>query len=172
MTIYQDNAHNLRIKKFRWSNGLGPIEDAELIVSVGDTTVTGNVTGATNATPIVITSAAHGLSTGDTVLIDKVVGNKAANGAHVVTVINSNSFSLDASVGNGAYQTGGEWFKAVAGLIEEPLVAISDEIYEAIAGQEINFVEGREYIFIVDATNYGYHAVLRDTCSQREVELA
>ncbi|HKH66422.1 MAG TPA: hypothetical protein VKA75_03545, partial [Reyranella sp.] len=38
------------------------------------------ITGATNATPIVITSTSHGLSDGDLVAITSVGGNTNANG--------------------------------------------------------------------------------------------
>lgn len=66
------------------------------------------LTDATNATPIVVTSAAHGLVTGMTVAITGVLGNTAANGTWVVTVLTADTFSLDTSVGNGAYVSGGE----------------------------------------------------------------
>lgn len=69
----------------------------------------GSVTGATNATPIVITSAAHGLTTGARVTISGVLGNTAANGTFTVTYVSSSTFSLDSSVGNGAYTSGGTW---------------------------------------------------------------
>lgn len=75
---------------------------------------TGTITNATNATPIVITSANHGLTTGTKVVISGVTGNTAANGEFVITVIDSNSFSLNGSSGNGAYTGGGTWH--VAGL--------------------------------------------------------
>lgn len=75
---------------------------------------TGSITGATNATPIVITSASHGLQTGMRVTVASVGGNTAANGTWNITVVNANTFSLDTSVGNGAYTSGGTW--AVAGL--------------------------------------------------------
>jgi len=61
------------------------------------------ITGATNATPIVITSAANRLLTGATVTITNVRGNTAANGTWVITAINGDTFSLNGSVGNGAY---------------------------------------------------------------------
>jgi len=62
------------------------------------------VTGATNASPIVITTnQAHGLVTGDHVTISEVTGNTAANGTWRVTVIDSTHFSLDGSVGNGTW---------------------------------------------------------------------
>ena len=65
------------------------------------------ITGATNATPIVITATSHGLSTGDSVEIANVGGNTAANGVWTVTVVDPNSFSLTGSVGNGSYFTSG-----------------------------------------------------------------
>lgn len=65
------------------------------------------VTAATNASPIQITtSAAHGLSTGETVGIFGVVGNTAANGVWTVTVVNSTEFTLNGSTGNGTYVSG------------------------------------------------------------------
>jgi hypothetical protein len=72
------------------------------------------VTNATNANPIVITtSAAHGLTTGDLVAIGGIVGNTAANnaGAVAVTVLTSTTFSV-AIAGNGAYVSGGYVIKA------------------------------------------------------------
>ena len=66
-----------------------------------------SVTGATNATPVVITATAHGRSTGDSVYISGVLGNTAANGTWIITKVDANSFSLNSSVGNGAYSSGG-----------------------------------------------------------------
>lgn len=67
------------------------------------------VTGATNASPIAITTAvAHGLSTGDVVSISGVTGNTAANGlSWTITVTGATTFTLNSSVGNGAYVNGG-----------------------------------------------------------------
>jgi len=73
--------------------------------------VSDTVTGATNATPIVITtSVANGLVTGDQVVISGVTGNTAANGTFIITAVTSSSFELDGSVGNGAYGGGGTLF--------------------------------------------------------------
>lgn len=70
---------------------------------------TGTITGATNASPIVVTCASHGLTTGMKVTISGVLGNTAANGTFVITRIDANTFSLDGSTGNGAYTSGGTW---------------------------------------------------------------
>ncbi|MEI7474684.1 MAG: hypothetical protein WCK67_07880 [bacterium] len=65
------------------------------------------ITGATNTTPIVITSTNHARVTGDSLSINGVLGNTASNGNFIITVIDANTFSLNGSVGNGAYISGG-----------------------------------------------------------------
>lgn len=70
------------------------------------------VTGATNASPIVITATAHGLSTYDAVTISSVGGNTAANGVWLVNVLTSSTFELINSSGNGSYTSGGSINKA------------------------------------------------------------
>jgi hypothetical protein len=90
---------------------------------------TGSVTGATNATPIVITSASHGLSTGTRVTVASVGGNTAANGTWLVTRVDANTFSLDDSVGNGSYTSGGTW--NVTGLYQFTVDATSQNGYAA-----------------------------------------
>lgn len=72
------------------------------------------ISGATNATPIVLTtSAAHGLAVGDRVYVADVGGNTGANGSWVVeTVGSTTSATLRGSVGNAAYTSGGTVRKA------------------------------------------------------------
>lgn len=66
------------------------------------------VSGASNTTPIVITTTAvHGLITGQRVGVVDVQGNAAANGFWVVTVLTPTTFELDDSVGDGLYISGG-----------------------------------------------------------------
>lgn len=76
--------------------------------SIGNATWSGNyllptvaITSSTNATPIVVTKAAHGLATGDTVIITGHTTNTNANGTFTVTYVTADTFSLDGSVGNG-----------------------------------------------------------------------
>jgi hypothetical protein len=69
---------------------------------------TQSITGATNATPIVVsTSLAHGYSTGDVIQLSGTNGNTAANGIWKITVTSSSQFSLDDSSGNGTWSSGG-----------------------------------------------------------------
>ena len=68
---------------------------------------TKTITGATNATPISITCAAHGYSTGDTVVVTGIAGNGAANGTWEITNTGVNTFTLNGSTGSGTYTSGG-----------------------------------------------------------------
>lgn len=67
----------------------------------GPLAATTPITSSTNATPIVITRAAHGLTTGDTVVITGHATNTNANGTWEVNVLTSSTFELVGSVGNG-----------------------------------------------------------------------
>lgn len=92
------------------------------------------ITGATNATPIVITATAHGFANGDLVFIDAVGGNLAANGFWKIANQAANTFELTRpdgtnAVGSAAYTSGGyavnygpstsgdNWDDFVAGII-------------------------------------------------------
>lgn len=96
MDVYAyDNAGTPALEQVAWDSG-------------GQTTKT--ITGATNATPIVITSVAHGLSVGNHVGIAGVGGTTAANAKHpwrISAVGSADTFTLEGSVGNGAYTSGG-----------------------------------------------------------------
>jgi hypothetical protein len=71
--------------------------------------LTGTITNATNTSPIVVTSAAHGLTSGARVVITGVGGNTNANATWTVNVVDANTFNLIGSSGNSAYTSGGAW---------------------------------------------------------------
>jgi hypothetical protein len=75
--------------------------------TTGPIPATKTVTAASNATPIQITVASHGYSNGDVIQITAVTGNTAANGTWTISNVATNTFTLDGSVGNGAYVSGG-----------------------------------------------------------------
>lgn len=84
------------------------------ITSVGITLASAlTITDCTNATPIVVTSASHGLSAGDGVTISGVGGNTACNGDHIIQTVTASTFELTSPTdgsdvaGSGGYTTGG-----------------------------------------------------------------
>jgi hypothetical protein len=96
-----------------------PFLEAPLVIKTIDLSAYGKVNlqvrGATFESPIEITvSGVSGLTTGDQVTISGVSGNTAANGTWSITVVDTNSFTLDSSTGNGFYTSGG---RAISGAI-------------------------------------------------------
>lgn len=67
------------------------------------------ITNATNATPIVV-SATNTFVNGQEVYITGVGGNTAANGTWVISSVSGSQFTLNNSIGNGAYTSGGQAF--------------------------------------------------------------
>lgn len=62
------------------------------------------ISGATNATPIVITLAAgHGLKNGDRLAVAGITGNTGANGQWTLSNVGTTTATLTGAVGNGAY---------------------------------------------------------------------
>ena len=75
---------------------------------VAAATGTPHVTGASNTTPITITTdVPHNYTSGYQVTLSGVTGNVAANGDWIITVTGPNSFALNGSSGNGIYISGG-----------------------------------------------------------------
>ncbi len=87
----------------------------------------GTITGATNANPIVITSANHGLTTGTRVTIASVGGNTNANTTAVVTRLSASTFSIPVA-GNGNYTSGGTWH--VTGAYQFTVSALASAGFE------------------------------------------
>lgn len=94
---YFDVSANLMSPWEATNGGTMPAQESE----------TGVITGATNASPIVVTIVAHGYQTGDQATISNVLGNLAANGNWTIIVLTADTFSLTGSVGTGAYTSGG-----------------------------------------------------------------
>ncbi len=65
------------------------------------------VSAATNASPVVLTTGTHGLTTGAVVVVTGVGGTTGANGTWVVIVLSATTFSLTGSTGGGVYTSGG-----------------------------------------------------------------
>jgi hypothetical protein len=105
-----------------------------------------NITGATNASPIVVTSVAHGYSNGDKVFISGVGGNTAANGVWIISNVAANTFRLVGSTGNGTYTASTGKVYAVKALAAGLPTALGAYIPPG-AG-----LSGRIWIQVVDST--------------------
>jgi hypothetical protein len=97
------------------ANGVA-VNDANRFAFINTKVLSGTITGASNASPAVITSNAHGLANGDPVSISGVLGNTAVNINGYAQSVSTNTFeiSTDAAgqtlvAGNGNYTSGGLW---------------------------------------------------------------
>lgn len=82
-------------------------------LSIARTQATGTITGASQASPGVITDVAHGLSTGDLVLIKDLVGMTELNDKeYTITKLTDDTFSIGVDTTNfTSYVSGGTWEK-------------------------------------------------------------
>jgi hypothetical protein len=121
--VITSTTHGLTVGDRIWVNGVqgNTAANGQRYVSAATTDTftikwAGDITDATNTTPIVITVEEHGLATGDTVTITGVLGNTAANVANnAITILDVNTFSLTGTVGNAAYTSGGLAVKNTVG---------------------------------------------------------
>ena len=107
--------------------------------------LTGTITGATNANPIVITSAAHGLSTNDWVSITAVGGNTHANTTVQVTYVDAARFSLNSIAGNAAYTSGGVWHRICNGTSGPCTVTINETDLSTLPSWQYFCFNGNNY---------------------------
>lgn len=63
-------------------------------ITIFDNVLPQTVTSSTDATPIVVTKAAHGYTTGDLIMIQGHTTNLKANGIFKIVVLTANTFSL------------------------------------------------------------------------------
>ena len=157
-TLLIENDMNLYVDDLLLEEDRTPVTDAELLVHLGELpAIPQQITAASNATPIVVTSAAHGLANGSQVLVSQVRGNDAANGLWTVANVTTNTFELSGSEGSGDYFAGGVWYRAVDGAvsIELDYVAGSRATYRGTLPRENNIVAGRRYVAVIGCVNYG-----------------
>jgi hypothetical protein len=100
----------------------GPVKNVESLFYSGPASVNGDtlheeIASVSNTKPIQITTTGqHHLANGDTVVIDQVIGDNAANGTFKVGNVSRRTFELyDAATGkiqiapSGDYKSGGRW---------------------------------------------------------------
>ncbi len=109
-TLYEKGREGFLDGTLDWDTNT--FKAALLDLNTADTGVKA-ITGATNATPIVVTATAHGFTNGDLVLVGAVGGNLAANGIFKIANQATNTFELTDPitgtnvVGSAAYTSGG-----------------------------------------------------------------
>jgi hypothetical protein len=89
-------------------------------------TRSGNITGATNTTPIQITCANHGCANNDYVVITNVLGNTNANGIWQITNVSTNTFYLVGSTGNSNYINYGSFKNLNSNIVKLTSAATKD----------------------------------------------
>jgi hypothetical protein len=94
-----DNAGELALELIAWDVNNGQI--------------TGAITAASNATPVVLTTpSTTGVAVGDIVTARGCVGNTVPNDRlWRVSAVTGTTITLEGSVGNGAWTSGGEWYR-------------------------------------------------------------
>jgi hypothetical protein len=75
-------------------------------------------TAMTSTSPIQVTSATHGLVTGDYVYISSTAGQLGANGFWKITKVDDNNFTLNNSITNGTWTSGGTIRKRTGTVLE------------------------------------------------------
>lgn len=154
--LYTDNDMDVVVESLQLADDFSLITDAELTVSLCRLDRKGDITEATNDSPIQVTSVAHGLSDGDQVCITDVEGNTAADGPHTVTVVDADNFELDGSVGSAAYESGGKWYLGVVGAVGLPLTYSSvRKRYRGVLPAGLPIIDKGKYRRIINCSNYG-----------------
>ena len=152
--LYQDNGATI--------SAASPAASA--LYSPPANNVNGNVTGATKASPIVITtSAAHGLATGAIATIAGVKGNTAANGTWAITVLSATTFSLNGSTGNANYTSNGTWASCSGASCTSEIDKYDAAIFGCVASEVSKPTDARLNVLAyankggrVFATHYSY----------------
>jgi hypothetical protein len=111
-----------------------------------NTTQAINITGSTNATPIVVTfTAGHGLVDGKRIAIAGVTGNTAANGMWTLEFTGANTARLLGSVGNGTH----------GGTVR---VGVVNDATPLMEGHSAAFMLTGNHVGVVDVEAYASYA--------------
>ena len=109
---------------------------SQKVITFSNTALNGTsvaVSGATNATPIVLTvPSGHGVAAANYVRATGVLGNTAANGLFRASAVSATTITLEDSAGNAAYTSGG-YATEITG--QANLLEVARMIYEALANE-------------------------------------
>ncbi len=139
------------------SNWLTDTVQATLVsLNTADTAVT-LVTGATNATPVVLTANAHGASNGDVIIARGIGGNTSANGTYLAASVTTNTLALTTLdgqnvVGNGSYTSGGS-------IVNLTLAAVNADVNAGIVGSAVTLTSPTNTNGVLDAADATFSAI-------------
>lgn len=133
------------VDKLGFYSNLSPISATFQASSSG---VVGNISNASFAAPIQITSNGHGLTTGTIVLVSGVGGNSSADGTWTITVVDANNFTLNGSSGNSAYTGSGTWIAGIATVKYTSVQTPADP--KVVRRQILRNTDGQANTFYVD----------------------
>ncbi len=162
--ILIENDMNLYLNDFSLEEDGEPITDAELVVHIGHRfEPVPEITHATNATPIVITSPAHGRANGERVIVSQVRGNDAANGLWTISSVTADTFALVGSVGDGDFVpslnglAAGVWYLAIDGAVEIELENVGGErnAYLGRLSRDNSITANEPLGMVIECPNYG-----------------
>lgn len=159
MELLVENDNNIVVRGLKKAFERTAVTDANLVFTLVERKEDGEqiITGMSNATPIVVTSAAHGLSNGDKVLIRFAEGNTAANrGVWTVANKTTDTFELATSTGNGSWIRNGEWWLVVPNAAEVTMTYSStQDAYKGVAEGTLSLdLDTRYNCYIVDQGVY------------------
>jgi len=121
------NAYVSATSKVAFSTPLDLSKSTQFVM-IADAWYSVNISTTTGAGVLiqVTTSGNHYLASGQTVLIQGVAGNTAANGVWVITVTSATQFTLNNSVGSGAYTSGGTVETGVSNFWQQMQLTLGD----------------------------------------------
>lgn len=159
MQILVENDNNIVVRGLKRAFERTPVIDATLVFTLVERKEDTEhlITAMTNASPIVVTSAGHGLSNGDQVLVRFAEGNTAANrGVWTVANKTTDTFELAGSTGNGVWTANGEWWLVVPNAVEIAMTYSStQDAYRGIAQGNLSLdLDTRYNCYIVDQGLY------------------
>lgn len=114
-----------------------------LMGAVGTVTAgTATITGATNASPIVVT-ATNTFALYDVVTITGAVGNTAANGTWMIIAVSGSGFTLAGSTGNGAWASGGTASRVgVKYTLTDSILSLSQYSFRGVSTMDQRVAQG------------------------------
>lgn len=110
------------------------------------------ITGATNASPIVVTQVAHGYTDGQVIVVWDVYGNHAANGVWTVANKTDDTYELAGSTGSGTFLSVGDRATYLSVVAETAIAHVSNGMYAVEFQASFGLVKGVYYTFFIRDT--------------------